>query len=145
MFLVNFKDDTRKTTALMKNILPINLVLSLLLMFSAGGLFCQVDPSAYVMKMWNEYKAADNDSLRIEKLSRLAFFYNDYLDDHMLTDSLSEQAIQLAETSHRPELLLLACNRYVESNDLDSYYKKALGYALLNSSHKCNFWISQMY
>ncbi len=114
----------------MKNMLPTNLVLSLLLMFPAGGLFCQVDPSAFIMKIWNEYKAADNDSLRIEKLSRLAYFYNDYLDDTAMADSLSEQAIQLAETSHRPELLLLACNRYVESNDLHAYYEKALGYAL---------------
>ena len=80
----------------MKSMLPTNLVLSLLLMFQAGGLFCQVDPSAFIIKIWNEYKAADSDSLKIEKLSRLAFFYNDYLDDHVLADSLSEQAIQLA-------------------------------------------------
>ena len=130
MLMIFFKDDIRKAIQLRKISVSPNLVFLLLLMFPVGGLFCQVEPAAYMRKLWNEFNATNDDSLKIEKLSRLAFFYNDYLDDHAHADSVSEQAIQIAEASHRSELLLLACNRYVESNDLDEYFKKSLGYAL---------------
>jgi hypothetical protein len=111
------------------NIAKINLVFILLLIFPAG-VFCQVDPPAYTRKLLQECIIADNDSLKIEKLSRLAFFYYDHLGDNKSADSISEIAIRIAEKSHRPEFLFLAYNGYIESNDLRENYQKALGYAL---------------
>jgi hypothetical protein len=107
-----------------------NLALLLLLMFPAAGTFCQVEPSGFTRKPIREYKTTDNDSIKIEKLYQLAFFYSDYLGDNKSADSISEIAIQIAEKSYRPELLFLAYNGYIESNDLHENYQKALDYAL---------------
>jgi hypothetical protein len=111
------------------NIVKVNLVFILLLIFPAG-VFCQVDPPAYTRQLLQEFKSTDNDSLKIEALFRLAFYYSDYLGDYRSADSISETAIRIAEKSHRPELLFQAYNDYVESNDLRENYQKALGYAL---------------
>ena len=70
------------------------------------------------------------DAREFEKLFDLAFFYSDYLGDDNLADSASGIAIRLAEESHRPGLLVIAYNRYIESNNLSGNFKKALGYAL---------------
>lgn len=91
--------------------------------------FSQVSDQFQTNQLWKDYQNSENDSLRIEKLSELAFFHFDYLGDGHLADSLSELAIQIAESSHRPEMLFLACTRYVESNDLHANYQKALKYA----------------
>jgi hypothetical protein len=112
------------------NIAKTNLVFILLLILSAGRGFCQVDPQAYTRKLLQECNITGNDSLKIETLSRLAFFYSDYLGDNETADSISETAIRIAERSHRPELLFEAYNGYIESNDLRENYQKALGYAL---------------
>ncbi len=87
-------------------------------------------PATETGRLTKEIRLAENDSLKILKIAALASFYNDYLDDHLRADSVGEQAIRIAEASHRPELLLLACNLYIESNDLRYNYQKALGYAL---------------
>jgi hypothetical protein len=105
-------------------------VFLLLIMFPGGRVFCQVDPSAFADKLLSGYKKAGNDSLKIEILSDLAFYYFDFLGDNKTADSLSDAAIRIAEKSHRPELVVLSMNRYAESNDLHEYYQKALGYAL---------------
>jgi hypothetical protein len=101
-----------------------------LMILPCGGLFSQVDPTAYTRKVLNECSATPDDSLKIELLSCLAYYYFDYLGDNRFADSISEKAIRIAEKGHRPELLFLACNKYVESNDLHENYQKALGYAL---------------
>lgn len=92
--------------------------------------FCQVDPVSYTRTLINEIKATENDSIKIEKMSRLAFFSYDYLGDSKFADSLSESAIQIAEKSHRPELLFQAYNRFIQSTDLHDNYRKALDFAL---------------
>ena len=114
----------------MKNIVKVIVVVLLLQMFPSMGTICQVDPSVYTRKIKNEIKKTDNDSLKIEMLSSLAFFLLDYTGEPKLADSISESAIQVAEKSHRPELLFLAYNKYTESNDLHLNYQKALDYAL---------------
>jgi|GEM_PF-425464 len=102
----------------------------LLVICPPGSLNAQGFPERETRKLATEIRLAGNDSLRILKISALASFYNDYLDDHLRADSVSEQAVRMAEASHRPEMLILACNLYVESNDLRYNYHKALGYAL---------------
>jgi class 3 adenylate cyclase len=89
----------------------------------------QNSPSNHVNDLWQEYKQAGSDSLKIEKLSELAFFYYDFIYDKEIADSLSDVAIRIAEMSYRPGLLLLAYNLYIESNDIDANYQKVLGYA----------------
>jgi hypothetical protein len=85
-------------------------------------------PAAYINKLTSEYNNAKDDSLKIEKLSKLAFYYFDYLGNRHLADSTSQAAIDLAESSYRTSLLVLAYNRYVECND-GTYLQKALRYA----------------
>jgi hypothetical protein len=114
----------------LKNIVTTSVVFILLFVFSPREVFSQVDPSAFAGQILSEYNQTDNDSIKVERLFDLAFFYNDYLADRKIADSLSETAIRLAEKSHRPELLFLGYNRYIESNDLHENYQKALGYAL---------------
>jgi hypothetical protein len=89
----------------------------------------QHDPETYINQLTSEYRNSKNDSLKIEKLSKLADYYYDYLGDKILADSTSQEAIELAESSYKPGLLLLAYNRYIEIND-GMYLKKSLNYAL---------------
>jgi len=81
-------------------------------------------------KLWNDFKKAGNDSIKIERLFDVAFFYYDELSEDVIADSISQEAIRIAEADQRPVLLLTAYNRYLESNNLNRYYQKALGYAL---------------
>ncbi|MEI7661390.1 MAG: adenylate/guanylate cyclase domain-containing protein [Bacteroidota bacterium] len=88
----------------------------------------QVLPDS-ISSLWLRYKRAGDDSSRILCLSRLAFLYNDYLNEKQKADTLSEIAIRIAEMSMRPGLLMLAYNSYIESADNEIYYKKSLTYA----------------
>lgn len=89
----------------------------------------QVEPTSYINNLSREYKNAKNDSLRIELLSKLAFFYLNYMDDKILADSISEVAIETADKSSLPGLQFLALTRYIQSNDLQWYAEKAFAYA----------------
>ena len=73
---------------------------------------------------------AKSDSQKIAGMAELGFFFYNVIGDNRKADSISEQALLIAEASHRPELLLMACNKYVVSNDLHQYFDKALQYAL---------------
>jgi|APCry1669189204_1035204.scaffolds.fasta_scaffold00003_47 hypothetical protein len=106
------------------------IVLMTLLILPESHMFSQIDPLTQYGKLRDEIGLIKNDSLKIEKLFDLAFFYFDYLGDDYLADSASGNALRLAEESHQPELLVIAYCRYIESNNLSSNYKKALGYAL---------------
>ncbi len=77
-----------------------------------------------------ELPGTRNDSLKVQKLFRMAFLQFDEFDNIGLADSLSEVAIRIAEAGHRPELILFAYEKYLESNDLDKNYQKALNFAL---------------
>jgi hypothetical protein len=99
-------------------------------MFFSGKIFSQVDPAAYTRKVLAECQAMNNDSIKIEKLFSLAFYYLDYLGEIRLADSISETAIRIAEKDHRPEMLFLAYSKYAESNDLRVNYGKALDYTI---------------
>ena len=109
--------------------LKTTLLIILFCMRSVGG-FSQFDPQTHVAEIFRESAATENDSLKVEKLCSLALFCNDYLGDQQKADSIAEIAILVAERSHRPELLFIAYNGYVESGDLHKYYQKALDYAL---------------
>ncbi|MCX6304993.1 MAG: hypothetical protein NT040_08495 [Bacteroidetes bacterium] len=111
-----------------KYIIKINIFFFFLLIIPAFALFGQSDPLVYTRKLLQECNVTKNDSIKIEKLCNLAFFYYDYLGNNKVADSLGEAAIEAGEKSHRPELLYLAYNRYVESNDLHENYRKALDY-----------------
>jgi tetratricopeptide (TPR) repeat protein len=113
----------------LKKSLPV-FILIFFFFFSTGRISGFTDPDTYIRKLWIDYQKAKNDSIRIGKLARLAFFYSDYLDNQKMADKISEMAIDLAQRSYRPELLLLAYNDYIESNDLDANQEKAMQYAL---------------
>jgi tetratricopeptide (TPR) repeat protein len=81
-------------------------------------------------KLTAEIRKTGSDSLRIEKLSKLAFYYNEVHGDRRMADSISQEAIELAENSFRPGLLLLAYNSYIECNDPAANAGKSLNYAL---------------
>jgi len=47
-----------------------------------------------------------------------------------VADSISRIAIQIADESHRPELLLISSTKYISSNNVFIHYKDALAYTL---------------
>lgn len=75
------------------------------------------------------YEAAQSDSVKIERLFSIARFYSDYIGDDVRADSISELAIDVAVSSYRTEMMVLAYNMYIESNELQIYYSKSLEYA----------------
>jgi len=89
----------------------------------------QKDPESYIKKLLSEFTVASNDSLKIEKLSELAFYYSDCLGEKWLADSISHKAIELAETNFRTGQLLLAYNRYIENGDPGLNLQKSQHYA----------------
>jgi len=110
------------------NSLTGKLVFCLLLLvyYSPGKGFSHGSPVSTVHQMILEYSHATDDSSKIEKLSQLAFFYYDWMDDKKKADSLSEAAIMIAEISCKPTLILLAYQRYLESNDMVFNKEKAI-------------------
>jgi hypothetical protein len=102
----------------------------LFLLLPGSALISQVDITVDPVVILKEIKKTDNDSIKIGKLFDLAWFNFDIMGDDRLADSLSRIAIQIAEDSHRPELLLMSYNRYIRSNNLFTNFKTALGYAL---------------
>ena len=91
--------------------------------------FGQSDPVAFIHKLQLKYKSARSDSLKIEALSELSYYCYDYLGEKQHADSISRLAIDLAEASYRPNLLLIAYNRYLECNDLGLFAERALCFA----------------
>ena len=57
------------------------------------------------------------DSLRVKKLTALAYYYFDYLGDGKLADSLSDEAIRISELSFRPAFRLNAYLSYFDNNE----------------------------
>ena len=76
-----------------------------------------------------KYKNAETDSLKIEHLFSIAHYYNDFEGNAKKADSISEIALSIAASSYRPEMLILAYNLYIESNDIVKYYTKSIDYA----------------
>ena len=70
-----------------------------------------------------------SDSLKIEEFAKTAFYYYDFLGDKHSADSVSQLAIQFAESSYQHGLLLLSYIRYLENNDISMYLSKSLEYA----------------
>ncbi len=75
------------------------------------------------------HQNADADSIKIEELAELAFYFYDYLGDRRMADSAGQKAIDVAEASYRPALLLLAYIRYIECNDISTYLQKSMRFA----------------
>ena len=105
------------------------LLLIFIQWFLAGTLYSQTHLPDTMVALWSRYKNAHDDSARVVCLSGLAYFYTDYMEDYEKADSLAEAAIRIAEMNHRPGLLLLAYNRYIETTDNSKYVAKALSYA----------------
>jgi hypothetical protein len=70
-----------------------------------------------------------NDSAEIGRLFRLAAHWDEFRDQPGIADSIAESAVQIAEVSHRPELIFLACSQYVETIDPGMNYRRALEHA----------------
>jgi class 3 adenylate cyclase len=89
----------------------------------------QTDPYIKSRYLWNEYKKANEDSVRIRLLSALAKISMNDLDNTILADSISEIAVQIAEKNPDSLIKVIAWNNYIESVELFKYYNKALIYA----------------
>jgi len=111
--------------------LPKFLLLFFILCGTAGSnVYSEHGTTGTEFELLTSLKKAANDSLRIELLSSLSFYYNDHLGDSKRADSVSMISIGIAEESRRPELMFMACSKYLESNDLNQNFQKALGYAV---------------
>jgi len=109
---------------------PSRWILFAIVLFGVSvKLYAQTDPKVFIKKLSSEVNMAKDDSVKIGILSTLAFYYSDYLGDKRLADSISQEAIEVAEASYRPGLQLLAYNSYIECNDPGFYWQKALQYA----------------
>ena len=112
------------------SVFPV-FVLLIFYLYLPGSVVSQVDPTTKINKLLYGFNHADNDSIKITILAELALFYNNYVYDMKGADSLSEIAVKIAEKSLRTDLLLLAYNSYIESDNLGNkfYRQKALDYA----------------
>jgi len=99
-----------------------------ILCFSLNILVAQPDSFIRSKNLWIEYKKAKTDSVKIRLLSDLAYISTNFLDNNKLADSISEIAIHIAEKNNDPFLKVVAWNNYIESNDLEQNYPKALDY-----------------
>ncbi len=80
-------------------------------------------------QLTSKHISTDNDSIKIEELSKQAYYAFDYLGDKRSADSISQHAIDFAENTYKPGLLLLAYIRYNECNDPSVHLQKSLTYA----------------
>jgi len=90
----------------------------------------EVRENNHLTNLWTEYEKANNDSVRMIKLMKLAHYYYDFLGDENTADSVSEAAIEIALKNYNPNLLIDVYNLYLESNDLIVFNDKALDYGL---------------
>jgi class 3 adenylate cyclase len=101
---------------------------SLLLLFPARVFGQRVLPDS-ITAQWMKYNKPGNDSAKVLRLFRLAFLYDDYLEDKKMSDSLAESAVKIAEQTLRTDLIVMAYNMYLESTDNEVFYEKSLLYA----------------
>ncbi len=107
-----------------------NGLLFMLIFFHTENAFCTSRPSIKSPSL-KEIHRTNQDSINIERLSRLSNFYGNYLGDLKTADSLGDEAIRIAEMSFRPELCLQAYFHYLEIPDLlQSNFEKAQKYGL---------------
>jgi len=90
----------------------------------------EVRENNHLTNLWTEYEKANNDSVRMIKLMKLAHYYYDFLGDEFTADSISEAAIEIALKNYNPNLLIDVYNLYLESNDLIVFNDKALDYGI---------------
>lgn len=105
------------------------VLLSLLILLYAGMSAGQTRLDKQAGKSEISQSGPEADSIKIEKLAELAFYLNDYLGEKRLADSVGQRAVDLAEASYRPGLLLLAYIRYIECNDVSMFMQKSLRFA----------------
>jgi len=107
-----------------------NGLLFMLIFFHSGNAFCTSRPSIKSPSL-KEIHRTNQDSINIERLSRLSNYYCNYLGDLKTADSLGDEAIRIAEMSFRPELRLQAYLHYLEIPDLlQTDFEKAQNYGL---------------
>jgi hypothetical protein len=104
-------------------------ILVSVIIYSISYTYGQLDLSVHFRKLYSNYLSAGNDSSRIESLSAISYYYFDILGDKLKADSVGMKAIEVAQSSFRPELLVQAYNKYLESNDLGLNFNKALKFA----------------
>lgn len=85
-------------------------------------------PPSFISSLYLKYYA-NNDSTLVVRLSDSAFYYYDHLYDFAKADSFSRLAVHIAEKSNSTALMIYACNRYLETNDLVTYDNTALNYS----------------
>ena len=106
-----------------------NGMLFILILFVASQAFCTSRPSTKSPSP-KEMHRTDMDSINMEQLFQLSYFYCNYFGDLKTADSLDDQAIHIAEMSFRPESCLKAYLHYLEITDLQSNFEKAQKYGL---------------
>jgi class 3 adenylate cyclase len=105
----------------------VSLLLFFILFFTEHA-HAQFQLPDTITSLWARYKNTGSDSAKVVYLSKLAFFYNDYLEEKIIADSLAEAAIMIAEKGLSVKMKIVAYNNYIQSTDHVTYYKKALGY-----------------
>jgi len=110
----------------------INRILFLLVIIIciSGYSFGNDNPKSFINETSLAIRVSHSDSLKIEKLSEQAFYYTDKLGDKAKADSVSQIAVNIAEESYRPHLLLFAYTKYIENNDASYNLKKSLQFGL---------------
>lgn len=109
--------------------LTIKTLVVILVLFRPLLSFSKPISDGQAGKPGTKFHQLNSDSLKIEELSELTFYFYDYLGDKRLADSTGQKAIEIAEASYQPTLLLLAYIRYLENNDISAYLTKSLRYA----------------
>lgn len=95
-----------------------SIITALLLIFLAQPLLSKANSAYSPEQLQRACATASNDSARIIALSALSKYYSDFLGDEQKADSLGSLAREIATSSHRIDLIHLACNSYIESGNL---------------------------
>jgi len=107
----------------------IETVIAILLLGKPAICSEEANIAASANKPEHKNHQPENDSIKIEKLAEKAFYFNNYLGNKHLADSMGQKAIDYAEATFRPGLMLLAYIRYIESMDPGMYMPKSMRYA----------------
>jgi class 3 adenylate cyclase len=126
--VIHSRNNNHRTTRCFQDV-PAELFLLLVLVYCMGVSCTKKNENKTLLG--KEYPKTEADSIVVKKLTALANYYYDYLGDEKIADSLSDEAIHIAEMSFRPAFQLNAYFSYFDNNEFDlSNFKKAQDYGL---------------
>ena len=109
--------------------LTIKVVLAIFVMCFSLESYAKPSTEKHSATIASKQINPDNDSIKVEELSKKAYYALDFLGDKQSADSISQLAVDLAENNYKPGLLLLAYIRYAECTDPSLHLQKSLTYA----------------